>query len=79
MITKIGGCKDNPEKLPTTKVGAHIPCGYSMSTTCSCHDIKNKYDAYRGKDCMKNICKSLKEHAMKIINFKRKWKRKWYH
>ena len=26
---------------------------------------------YRGKDCMKNFCEFLKEHAIKIINFKK--------
>ena len=32
--------------------------------------IKYKCDAYKGKDCMKRFCESLREHAMKIINFK---------
>ena len=34
--------------------------------------IQNKHDIYRGKDCMK---KSLREHAMNIINLKnnKKW------
>ena len=27
---------------------------------------------YRGKDCMKQFCKDLKEHATKIINYKKK-------
>ena len=27
---------------------------------------------YRGKDCMKKFCESLREDAMKIINFKKK-------
>ena len=30
------------------------------------------HDLYRGKACIKKICKSLKEGAMKIINFKTK-------
>ena len=30
--------------------------------------IQNKHDIYRGKDCMK---KSLREHAMNIINLKK--------
>ena len=34
--------------------------------------IENKHDIYRGKDCMKKFCGSLREHAMKIINFKKK-------
>ena len=27
---------------------------------------------YRGEDCVLKFCKSLREHAMKIINFKKK-------
>ena len=34
--------------------------------------MENKHDVYRGKDCMKKFCESLKEHAMKIIKFKKK-------
>ena len=29
-------------------------------------------DVYRGKDCMKKFCKFLREHAMKVINTKKK-------
>ena len=28
-------------------------------------------DEYRGKDCMKRFCESLREHSVKIINLKR--------
>ena len=47
-----------------------------MSTKSSFKDIENKHEVYRGKDCMKNIFESLREHEMKIINFKNK-KMKW--
>ena len=30
------------------------------------------YTEYRGNDCMKKFCESLREHAMEIINFERK-------
>ena len=30
------------------------------------------HDVYRGKDCMKRFCESLREHAIKIINLKKK-------
>ena len=33
--------------------------------------MKSKNDVCNGKDCMKNFCKSLKEHAMKIIKFEK--------
>ena len=36
--------------------------------------MKNKHDVYKGKDCMKKFCESLREHAMKIINFIKKKK-----
>ena len=43
-----------------------------MSTTWGFKHIKNKHTLYRGKDCMKTFCESLKEHATKIIGFKKK-------
>ena len=54
-----------------SKAGEDIPLDFSMSTL-SFISIENKQDVYRGKYCMKNFCKSLREQAMKIINFKRK-------
>ena len=32
LIKRIDGYANNPEKSSTTKIGEHIPCGYSMST-----------------------------------------------
>ena len=59
LNVKIDGCKNSPEKSSTTKVGQHIPSEFSMSTISSFKSIKNKYDVYRGKDCMKKFCESL--------------------
>ena len=42
FIKKIDGCANNPENSSTTKVGEHIPCGYSMSTICKFDYIENK-------------------------------------
>ena len=72
IIEKIDGCKNNPGNLSTTKVSQHIPSGFSMSTISPFRSIENKHDVYRGKDCMKKFCEFLREHAMKIINFKKK-------
>ena len=38
------------------------------------HHLKteNKHNVYRGKDCMKKFYESLREHAIKIINFKKR-------
>ena len=74
IIEKIDGCKNNPKNLSTTKVSEHIPSGFSMSAISSFRSIENKHDIYRGKDCMKKFSDSLREHAMKIINFKKKMK-----
>ena len=34
--------------------------------------IENKHHVYRGKDCMKKFCDSLREHAIEIMRFKKK-------
>ena len=72
LIEHINGYKNNPENSFKTKVGKHILSGFSMSTISSFKNIKNNHDVCRGKDCMKRFCESLREHAMKIINFKKK-------
>ena len=68
----IDGCKNNPENSYTTKISEHIPSGVSMSTISSFRSIENKDDVYRGKDCTKKFCEVLREHAMKLIHFKKK-------
>ena len=63
LIRKIDGCANNPEKYSTTKIGKHIPCGYSMSTIWGFDHMEDRHTLYRGKDCMKKFCTSLREHA----------------
>ena len=70
LIEKIDGSKNNPENSYTTKVSEHIPSGFSMSTISLFKSIENMHYLYRVKDCMKKFCESLRDHAMKIINFK---------
>ena len=72
IIEKTDGFKNNPENSSLTKVSEHIPLGFSMSTTSSFRSIEYKHDVYRSKDSMKKFCKSLREHAIKIIKFKKK-------
>ena len=43
-----------------------------MSKISSFKNIQNRHDVYGGKDCIKKFCKSLREHALEIINFKKK-------
>ena len=43
-----------------------------MSTIWGFDHIENKHTLYRGKDCMKKFCDSLREHASNIIDFEKK-------
>ena len=61
--------QNNPENSSTTKIGEHIPCGYSTSTICTFDHIENKHNLYRGKNYMKKFSESLSEHAKNIIDF----------
>ena len=42
-----------------------------MSTIFLFRNIENKHDLCSGKDCMEKFCEFLRQHAMKIINFKK--------
>ena len=46
----------------------------TLFTHCSFDLTKNKLECYRGEDCMETFCEDLKEHATKIINYKKKKK-----
>ena len=58
VIKKIDACTNNPQNSSTTKIGEHIPCGYSMSPIWAFDHIENKHTLYRRKGCMKkfSIC-----------------------
>ena len=72
LLKKIDTCQNNPDLSSTTKINQHIPSGYSIYTSCSFDKSNNKLSYYRGKDCMRRFCKYLKDHATKIIDFKKK-------
>ena len=67
---------DGSQNSSTTKTDEHIPCGHSSSANLGFDQIEMKHTLYRGKDCMKKFCDSLKEHAKKKkkINFEKKKK-----
>ena len=69
LIKKIDGCPNNPESSLTTKIGEHVPCGYSISTIWGFYHIEEKHTLYRGKDCMEKFCTSFREHAKNTIDF----------
>ena len=54
-IRKIDGCSNGPENSSATKMGEHIPCGYSMPTIWAFHYIENKHILYRRKDLRENF------------------------
>ena len=72
LIGKFDGCKNNPENSSTAKVSEHVPSGFVMSTISSFKRTENKHNIKRGKDGIKKFCEPLREHAVEIINFKKK-------
>ena len=69
LLKKEQSCQNNPEKSQTEKKLKHEPSGWGMLTKCSFDKTEDKLDYYRGKDYIEKLCKKLKEHAMKIINY----------
>ena len=74
LLEKMNTCHNNPKKSSTTKINKHTSSGYSLFRHCSFYTTKNKLGYYRGKNCIKNLCLDLKEHATKIINYEKKKK-----
>ena len=72
LIKRIDGRAINQENFSTTKVGEHVPCGYSMSTIWGFDHIENERTSYREKDCIEKVCTSLREHAKNITDFEKK-------
>ena len=72
LIKKMDECVNNPKHSSTTKIGEHIPCGYSMSTIWAFDQIENTNTLYCRKDYMKKFCECLRKHAKNIINFEKK-------
>ena len=54
----------------------HREKSLAMFAKCSFDEAENKLDYHRGRNCIEKLCKMLKEHAMKIINYEEK---KWYY
>ena len=43
-----------------------------MSIVSSFRSTENEHDGYKDKDCIKKFCEILREHKMKILDFKNK-------
>ena len=63
-------CQNNPEKSYTEKKAEHEPSDHSLSLICSFGATKVRHYFYRGKDCIQNFCKKLKELGTETINYK---------
>ena len=72
LLEKMDTCENDPNKLSTAKINKHIPSRYSIFTHYSFDESKNKFNYYRGDDCMEKFCKDLREHSTKIINYEKK-------
>ena len=72
VLEKTHSWQNNPKKSHTKKKDKHVPSGYSWLTCFSSDASKNEFGYYRGKDCMKKLCKDLRDQAMKIINYEKK-------
>ena len=72
LLEKMRTHHNSSEKSSTTKINKHILFGYSLFTKCSFNATKNELHYYRSKNCTKNFCPDLKEHATEIINYEKK-------
>ena len=72
LLEKMSTCINNPNETSTAQINKHTPSGYSIFTSCSFDESKNKLNYYRGRDCMKMFSKDLREHAGKIIDYEKK-------
>ena len=72
LLEKMSTCQNNPNESSATEINKHTASGYSFFNHCSFDKLINKVDYYRGKDCMKESCKDVREHATKIINYEKK-------
>ena len=53
LLEKMSTCINNPNESFTTEINKHTPSGYSIFTSCTFDESKNKLNYYRGDDCMK--------------------------
>lgn len=65
LLENIDTCLSNPENSSTTKKSKYTSSVYALFTHYSFEPTKNKYDCYRGEDCMKHFSNVSKKHAKK--------------
>ena len=76
LVEKRITCHNNLKKTSTTKIRKHTPSGYLLFKHCLFNTTKHKLDCCRGKDCMKNVSRHLKNMKHKQQTMEEK---KWYY
>ena len=72
LLEKMSTCHNNPKKSSTTKINIHRLVIHCLHTVYLIQQKISLIIIARGKNCMKNFCLDLKEHATKIINYEKK-------
>ena len=72
LLNKEQSCQNNPEKSDTDRKAKHDPSGWAMFIKCSFDKEKNRFDYYRGIDCIEKRCEKLKDRVTETINYKEK-------
>ena len=72
LLIKVQSCQNNPEKSYTERKAEYEPSCYSLGLICSFDSTKNKHYVYRGKDCVENFYKKLKDLGTEISNYEKK-------
>ena len=72
VLIKGQSYQNNPNESYTERKSMHKPCDYALSLICSFDSKENRYNRYRGRDCIKRFCSDLKELGTKIINHEQK-------
>ena len=72
LLKKEQSYQNNYEKSYTERKAKYEPSDYSLSLICSFDATKNRHYFYRGKDCIENFCKKIKELGREMINYKEK-------
>ena len=72
LLYPLSTCDNTEENSFTIKKNVHKPSGYSLLTSYAYDKLLNEHVFYRGKDCLSNFSKALKNQVNKLINIKQK-------
>ena len=70
VLEPIQGCDGNPDSAFTRTVNRHVGCRAASLTVFAHGELQKSTDLHRGKDSIKDWCKSLKNQVEKAIKYK---------